>query len=95
MPPQLNGNVSISTRADLGGLGASEGALVTWTIPADLRRTLLDGSHGPRPSGTIVQPLNSATAARTDNHAASWWVLALVLCLALFLVSRLKSNDKN
>ena len=31
------------TRADLDGLGASEGASITWTIPANMRRDQADG----------------------------------------------------
>ena len=82
------------THADLDGLGASEGALITWTIPANLRRTEANVFPGRQTYGMAVQPMNLPTAARTGNYDPSWLVFAVVLCLAIFLVSRLKSNDK-
>jgi hypothetical protein len=83
------------THADLDGLGASEGALITWTIPANMRRTEANGFPGRQAYGMAVQPLNLPTAARTENYDRSWWFFAVVLCLAILLVSRLKSNEKN
>jgi len=76
------------THADLDGLGASEGALITWTIPSNMRRTM-------GPEGGWVSPMNLPTAARTGNYDSSWWVFAVVLCLAFFLVSRLKSGGRS
>jgi len=85
--------VGILTRADLGGLGPSEGALVTGAIPANLSGSLRGGFPGVQPDGTAPLPFSPATTARTGNSDATWWVFALILCLAIFLVSRLRSND--
>jgi hypothetical protein len=41
-----------------------------------------------------TQPANSEIAAQTGNNAASWGMLALVLCLAILLAIRLKSKDE-
>jgi hypothetical protein len=87
--------VSILTHAELAGLGASEGAAITWTIPADLPQTLRGLSRGGQRYGTVVRPLNSPTAPAAGNDGASWWVLSIVLGLAILLVSRLKSNEKS
>ena len=94
VPPQLTGEVSIVTRAEIGGLGASEGALRTWTVPGSRTGIPRDASPGVQPSRTVAQPLNSAPAARSGNDATSWGIFALVMCLAIFLVRRLNSNGQ-
>jgi hypothetical protein len=86
--------VSFLTRADLGGLGTLEGAPLAWAIPAGVSGTQPGGSPGVQPAETDSLPFNLATAARPGNTGVKWWAFALVLCLALFLVSRLKSNAK-
>lgn len=91
--------MTLKTHADLDGLGASEGALITWTIPANMRRSSVDAFPGRRGSGMAVgmpvQPMNLPTAARTGDDGESWLALVVVLCLAILLVSRLKANDKS
>ena len=85
----------MTTHADLDGLGASEGALTTWSIPANMRRTEANGFPGRQSYGMATQPLNLPTAARTENYDSSWLVFSVVLCLAIFLVSFLKSSGKS
>lgn len=87
--------MSISTRADLAGLGSSEGALVRWAIPANLTRTLRNDFAGAPPDQTGVRPPNAATVVRTAERRGPWLALVCLVCLAIFLVSRLKSNDKS
>jgi hypothetical protein len=85
----------LTTKADLDGLGASEGALLTWTIPASLSGAQLNSFPGRQTYGMPVEPMNLPTAARTGNDGESWLALVVVLCLAILLVSRLKANDKS
>jgi hypothetical protein len=85
----------MTTRADLDGLGASEGASIIWSIPANMRRTEVNGFPGRQTYGMAAQPMNLPTAARTENYDSSWLVFAVVLCLAIFLVSLLKSSGKS
>jgi hypothetical protein len=80
--------------ADLDGLGALEGASIIWTIPANMRRDQAGGFPGRPAYGMAVQPMNLPTAARSGNYDSSWWFFAAVVCLAIFLVSRLKSSGK-
>jgi hypothetical protein len=87
--------VSLTTRADLDGLGASEGALITWTIPDGLPGARLNGLPGRPAYGTTAQPMNLPTAARTGNNGTIWPAFAVVLCFALLLVSRLRTNDQS
>lgn len=84
----------IVARAEIGGLGASEGALATWTIPASLTGMTRETSSGVQPYETFDLPRNSGTAARGGNDATNWWILALVMCLVIFLVRRLNSRGQ-
>jgi len=93
--------VTLKTHADLDGLGASEGALITWPIPANLPGNVRSGFPGRRSSadgfparrrgyamavGMAAQPVNAPSAARSGINAASWLKLGVVLCLAILLV---------
>jgi hypothetical protein len=85
----------MTPHADLDGLGASEGVSIIWTIPANMRRTEANIFPGRQAYGLAVQPMNLPAAARGGNYDSSWLVFAFVLCLAIFLVSRLKSSGKS
>jgi hypothetical protein len=39
--------------------------------------------------------MNLPTAARTGSYDRTWLAFAIVLCLALLLVTLLKTNDKS
>jgi len=83
----------LTTHADLDGLGASEGALIIWTIPASLGSAFQVAPVRPAYE-TAPQPMNLPTAARTGSYDTTWLAFAIVLCLALLLVSLLKTHDK-
>jgi len=82
--------VTLKTHADLDGLGASEGALITWPIPANLPGNVRSGFPGRRGyamvAGMAAQPAQAPSAARSGINAASWLKLGVVLCLAILLV---------
>jgi hypothetical protein len=84
----------LKTLADLDGLGASESALITWTISAGLGRTFETAPVRPAYE-TPARPMNLPTAARTGSYDRTWLAFAIVLCLALLLVTLLKTNDKS
>jgi len=81
----------LKTLADLDGLGASEGALITWTISASLGKTF-EVAPGPPADATPAQPMNLPTAARAGSNDRLWLAFAIVLCLAVLLVSLLKTR---
>ena len=64
---------------------------LAWTVPANIRQVALDGQA----NGMVFQPMNPAAAAKIEEQNAPWLVLAVVMGVAILLVSLLKSSARH
>ena len=74
-------------RAELDGLGRTNGPVVTWTVPQDLAQ---GESPAARVFGFTPQPAPSATGA---PGWTSWLGLGCLMLLVGLLSSRIKSKS--
>ena len=87
MPPNLKGEVALTARAELDGLGPAEGPAVTWFVPADFAQV--------QPPTALPFGVNPGAASpRTDAPGwGSWLGLAFLILAVAFVLGRTRSRS--
>ena len=84
MPANLKGEVALTARAELDGLGPADGPVVTWTVPKDFAQ---GQSSAVRAFDFTPRPASSGKEARGWT---SWLGLAGLLLMVGLLLIRTK-----
>jgi hypothetical protein len=79
VPPNLKGEVTVTTEADLAGLGASKGPAASWPVPVEFPRST--------PPVGMAYPPNPPPPGSPDTKGVYWVVFTFLLALVALLVS--------
>jgi hypothetical protein len=88
VPVKLKGEVALTVRAELDGLGPVDGPVATWKVP--------DGFAQAQPP--VALPLGftpiQAPASRGGSDWTAWLELAFLLLVVALLLSRIRSKGR-
>jgi hypothetical protein len=86
VPANLKGEVVMTARAELDGLGPADGPVLTWTVPDNFAQAL---PAVGLPFGFAPNPVSSGT---NTPGWATWLGLVCLLAVIVLLLNRTRSK---